>query len=742
MKLLGLPNEILCCIAENLDRARDILSFAGVNKRTKDLLLLPLYKFNIHRQNSSALCWAAQHGKTRLVEQLVRQYRCNVNTVNTVHDGNTPLIYAALNGSAAIVDVLLSSRQICVNMRNRKGQCALWCAASRGHEDAVGILLPQDGIQVNAADLERKVTPLGMAVKRGHAGVVRSLLAVEQINVNRKDRRGRTPVFHALFHAIKKSDLDILMMILAKEVTDLSHEDENGFTPLIYAVRHREKRLTQILLSHPTCNIESRDWDDRTALWHAVRKGDEGIISLLLEKGANIAAQDIDGETPLHESIRTGSAFLTELLLRYSMGRRSAFDLNLADTVLPPLCLATSLGNPAIVQVLLDHGWNANEVDAKRRTPLHFAAENGYYKVVRVLLSSQQLDVNARDQWASTALHEATRGGHSGVVKLLLRKANIDINIEDRNGCTPLWWATQRGHHGVALRLLKERNVNVNAVGQFETYIQEKSTSLHHAVERGSRQLVRRLLAKTALNPNITDVSGQTPLSCAAHEGDLQIVEYLLRRPDVRVNAVEEFGRPPLWSAAFQGHVQVVQRLLQCHQINVNQGRATYWSPLWAAIEGDHPDVAMQLLRCGTRLDVNARTYLGESALSLAAFKGHLCVVERLLQDRRVDPNDVDKMGRTAFWCAASAGQAEIVARLLKDNRVLLPLEDENGMDALGAAWHHGHFNVALLIQGSRRFADGKARLAPPESLKSEHRRSVQTLPSESMYRKEGLYGR
>lgn len=45
-----------------------------------------------------------------------------------------------------------------------------------------------------------------------------------------------------------------------------------------------------------------------------------------------------------------------------------------------------------------------------------------------------------------------------------------------------------------------------------------------------------------------------------------------------------------------------------------------------------------QLLRCGTRLDVNAPTYLGESALSLAARKGHLSVVEGLLEDRRTDP--------------------------------------------------------------------------------------------------------
>ena len=119
--LLDFPNEVLCCITENLGQARDILLFARVSKGTKDLLLSTLYMFNIERQNSLVLCWAAEYSKTRLVEQLVPQYRCNVNTVNTVHDSSIPLIYAALNGSVAIVDVLLSSQQICVNICNYKG---------------------------------------------------------------------------------------------------------------------------------------------------------------------------------------------------------------------------------------------------------------------------------------------------------------------------------------------------------------------------------------------------------------------------------------------------------------------------------------------------------------------------------------------------------------------------------------------------------------------------------------------
>ncbi|KAJ1713207.1 hypothetical protein NYO67_4605 [Aspergillus flavus] len=636
MMLLDLPNEVLCCIAENLGQARDILSFACVSKETKDLLLSALYQFNIQRQDSSALCWAAQHGQTRLVEHLVRQYWCNVNAV---HNGNTPLIYAAIKGSTAIVNALLSSRQVRVNMRNPDGECALWCAALGGHEEVVAMLLKQPDIDVNIADGRREMTPLAMATMKGHAGVVQSLLATEKININSGDRHSWTPVFHAVARAIVKSDESILKMILEKQDADLTHRDNRGSTPLQYAVWWGQPSLTELLLNYPR--------------------------------------------------------------------RRSASDLDTADTGLPPLCLAACQGNVEIVRLLLDYGWDVNEMDGERLTPLHFAAENGQDEVVQVLLDSRQLDVNARDECGSTALHYAARDGHLDIVHRLLGMADIDINSEDRNGCTPLWCATRNDQHGVAWRLLAEKNVNVNAVGQLEVFL-EKSTSLHHAVDSKSLQIVQRLVADTTLNPNITDRNGRTPLSCAAQQGDQQIVECLLRRPDVRVNAVEDGELPPLWLAASHGHVQVVQRLLQCPQIDVNQGWAPYLSPLRAAIKGDHLEVAMQLLRCGPRLDVNARTYLGESALSLAASKGHLSVVEHLLKDRRIDPNDVDKMGRTAFWWAARAGQATIVERLLEDDRVLTHLKDGDGMDPLDAARRHNHLNVALLLQGIRCSSDGK----------------------------------
>lgn len=77
---------------------------------------------------------------------------------------------------------------------------------ARGNEDIVGLLLARDDIDANIADLTDKLTPLGVAVAEGHTEIVRSLLAMDRINVNREDRCGHTPVFHA----ISNNDKDML----------------------------------------------------------------------------------------------------------------------------------------------------------------------------------------------------------------------------------------------------------------------------------------------------------------------------------------------------------------------------------------------------------------------------------------------------------------------------------------------------------------------------------------------------
>ena len=108
----------------------------------------------------------------------------------------TPLSYAAENGHEAIVELLLATGQVDVNMGDRSGQTPLFYAAQNGHKAVVELLLATGQIDIDVKD-ELGQTPLFYAAQNGHKAVVELLLAIGQIDVDVKDKLGQTPLFYA-----------------------------------------------------------------------------------------------------------------------------------------------------------------------------------------------------------------------------------------------------------------------------------------------------------------------------------------------------------------------------------------------------------------------------------------------------------------------------------------------------------------------------------------------------------------
>jgi ankyrin repeat protein len=95
--------------------------------------------------------------------------------------------------------------------------------------------------------------------------------------------------------------------------------------------------------------------------------------------------------------------------------------------------------------------------------------------MVKLLLRHRFLDVNkvTQGKFSFTALHEAASDGCLSMVNLLLTRDDINVNARDSHGRTPLWWATRNNHPFVAKRLLAERGLEINAASA------GGSTSLH-----------------------------------------------------------------------------------------------------------------------------------------------------------------------------------------------------------------------------------------------------------------------
>jgi ankyrin repeat protein len=338
---------------------------------------------------------------------MLRHYRPDVNAV---YYTCTPLVYAAIHGSESIVKALLAIPQVSVNFQNEQGQCALWCAALQGFTGIVEDLLQRPDIRVDLPDRKRGLTPLAVVVAKGSAPIVRRLIQAGRANVNAPDRGRCTPIFLA----IARQDSAILEILLADDRLDLSWQDGRGRTPLIYSVSKGQKAMTKLLLGHSKPYVDNPDPANRTALWHAVQQGDEDLAQLLLARGSDIKATDIHGVTPLHLAIKKENLSMVQKLLTFSHHDPSILRPGTTHRINnepPLLCLATRRGSDNMVRLLLDHGWNVNEMDADGRTPLHLAAENGDRTIVRLLLNHTDVDLHARDQWVSTALHDAAKRG-------------------------------------------------------------------------------------------------------------------------------------------------------------------------------------------------------------------------------------------------------------------------------------------------------------------------------------------
>jgi ankyrin repeat protein len=102
----------------------------------------------------------------------------------------TPLHYAAMEGHAEVVQLLLAN-QADVNARDSTGSTALHYAAFRDHGEIVELLLAK-GAQVDARDNEG-MTPLHEAAIFDNTAVAELLLS-GGANVNAINKKGKTPL--------------------------------------------------------------------------------------------------------------------------------------------------------------------------------------------------------------------------------------------------------------------------------------------------------------------------------------------------------------------------------------------------------------------------------------------------------------------------------------------------------------------------------------------------------------------
>ena len=124
------------------------------------------------------------------------------------------------------------------------------------------------------------------------------------------------------------------------------------------------------------------DEDINQKLYEAARVGEYDQVSALISRGASPQWTDSDGWSALHMAAFNGYVPVARLLLDHG------WQLDLADDDgWTPLHAAADMGQVSMLQFLAVREAKINtQTSVQKKTPLHFAAENGQKAVVGLLL--------------------------------------------------------------------------------------------------------------------------------------------------------------------------------------------------------------------------------------------------------------------------------------------------------------------------------------------------------------------
>ncbi|CAB3397408.1 unnamed protein product [Caenorhabditis bovis] len=539
--------------------------------------------------------------------------------------------------------------------------------------------------------------------------------------INEKDDRGRNVLFYAAMTDNIKNFLYVIKRACLKPDNILQMEDNNGSNVMHWATQYSSakvvKEILSIFIDQPSRIILAKDNDGVTPLHIAATKSNPKILKSFVDNltpadDVYRIAQDKRGRSPLHyaaaraniDNIRTivdaddNCSQLDGPILGFPIDQRdkngitplmAAVGVNLPQ-IIPvirflakkkpvsqtrqnkdgqtALHIAVAARNlPAVKLFIEELDCSPDLVDNEQRTPLHYAAEQGYPEIVKYLLQNGSRN-STRDKFGVTPAHYAAQfsteclniiltmsnisevkdnedrsclmwavcaGNVDAIHYLIQRKDAPDRRAVDKNGYTALHLAAMVGNEKIC-KILINQGWNISERDN------QNNTALHLAAGRGHTDVLRCLVTSGA-NMNDRDSMDRTPVFWACLGGQSHTLHCMIkelsfewRTPGGDTKPITDaLGRTPLHAAAFAGHSACINVLL-----NIEQEDNFLKSPL-----------------------VGWRDQDGKTALHEACIAGKIdCVLSLLRGGSAI--NAIDGFERTPLDCATEFNHKIIIDHL------------------------------------------------------------------------------
>ncbi len=224
-----------------------------------------------------------------------------------------------------------------------------------------------------------------------------------------------------------------------------------------------------------------------------------------------------------------------------------------------PLMLASGLGNPQMVELLLTAGADVSILDNRMgASALHKAAQSGVVDVAKLLLQRGAFINLQSPTLGHTPLMDAVWHKRAGMVACLLEQG-AKMTLQSHYGATALDFA-QRDNLIEMIHLLKQQE-------QINQQLVEKQ-ALMAAVLRNDVEAVQQMIEQgvdvNEKSPMLGGANdGHTPLLVAARDGQVEIIKLLLEA-GANPHLIDDLMKAtPGHKAGYMGHAEVVQLLVK-----------------------------------------------------------------------------------------------------------------------------------------------------------------------------------
>ncbi len=568
----------------------------------------------------------------------------------------------------------------------------LFEAASKGDVERLQELLRTD------IELEESTgrSALHYAALNGQLGVIRILLLDERFSLNLLDNNDNSALHLAAFGGHQ----NIVEFFLSIEGVIYTFSNDEGRSIAHLAALGGHGTLLMYLLNMNGTPFTYMDLDENSYSYlHCAALGGHGELARQLNEEYGFPVNDtfnVDCYTPLHTAAGSGHLPLLAWLCEHESVDPELLTL---DGCSPLIAAVFTFSLEAVAYLIEQQGVSITAGDQGRNL-LEIAVISGQTAIVESLLTLPYFDIMYTGNHGNSILHDAILSDNSELILWLLSSYDIDINIVNEQGKTPLMLALDKGMMQAANTLMQHPDLQINKTDP------SGFSALFYAVKSNDPVRVNLVLQRPELNLNLKSNYGETAFHYAAEACCLDVFRMLYNDRRATVEVLSTRGDSLLHFAVQNRSLDLISFLIEQNRFDLNIKGMNDNTPFIVACSlRPYKEDMIRLLAEQWELDINARGYLGKSALhhsieSDCIYSLSLLIVLCSLEG--IELNSVDDTGRTALHYAAYLGNRFLTRFLIREVAIDKTIVDIEGNTAYTLAHHEGYREVANLLRPPR----------------------------------------